>query len=576
MAIRPGILVLICAAAAAQTPLPLRAPENVRTLRDLEYGRAGGKALLLDLYLPEKTEASLPLVIWIHGGGWAAGSKAGGPGPRLAGRGYAVASIDYRLSGEAVFPAQIEDCKAAVRWLRANAAKYNLDSRRFAAWGSSAGGHLVALLGTSGGVKDLEGSLGNAGESSRVQAVIDFFGPTDLLQMDAQAARNPDVVSKIKHDDPKSPESRLLGGALQENRAEAARANPIAYITRDDPPFLIMHGDRDPLVPLDQSRILYEALRAGGVEATFHIVKGGGHGFGGPEIDRMVGDFLQRHLQARPALASRQVQTEANQPPQWVKPPITAVHVEHHTFLSKYAGSPVSYLIYLPPGYEKGSRRYPVTYWLHGRGGAQTGIPGFAERLTRAIESGKAPAMIVVFVNGLPTGGYRDSADGKQPVESVTIKELVPHIDATYRTIAKREGRLVEGFSMGGSGAAKWAFKFPELFGSFSVFAGALHGSGAPASAKGPALDLQPDDDPWKVAAKNADRVRGKTVARITVGSKDGLSRSNTAFHEMLESLKIGHEFAVIEGVSHSPWPLYDALGDKCWAFYYAAFRMRP
>jgi acetyl esterase/lipase len=282
--------------AFAQAPQPPRVPEGVRFLPDLEYARAGAKPLLLDLYLPEKPAGPLPLVIWIHGGGWAAGSKSGGPGPRLSGRGYAVASVEYRLSGEALFPAQIEDVKAAVRWLRANAAKYNLDPRKFAAWGSSAGGHLVALLGTSGDVKELEGSLGHAEQSSRVQAVIDFFGPTDLLQMDAQAARNPDVVSKIKHDDPRSPESRLIGGPLQENREKAARANPITYISRDDPPFLIMHGDQDPLVPLAQSRILYDGLRAAGVEATFHIVKGGGHGFGGPEIDRMVEEFLKRHL----------------------------------------------------------------------------------------------------------------------------------------------------------------------------------------------------------------------------------------------------------------------------------------
>jgi endo-1,4-beta-xylanase len=276
------------------------------------------------------------------------------------------------------------------------------------------------------------------------------------------------------------------------------------------------------------------------------------------------------------SLAGFPAAAQTGEAPQWVKPPIEAVHVQHHTFQSRYAKGPVSYLIYLPPNYQKGGKRYPVVYWLHGRGGAQTGIPGFAEKLTAAIESGKAPAMIVVFVNGLPQGGYRDSADGKQPVESVTIKELIPHIDATYRTIARRESRLVEGFSMGGSGAAKWGFKFAELFGSFSVFAGALHGSGAPRSAKGPALELLPEDDPWKLAEKNAGRVRGNSVARITVGSRDGLSKTNTAFHELLDRLRIEHEFAVIDGVAHSPWPLYDGLGDRCWAFYYEALRMKP
>jgi endo-1,4-beta-xylanase len=286
-----------------------------------------------------------------------------------------------------------------------------------------------------------------------------------------------------------------------------------------------------------------------------------------------VGAAAQEKAQDAQA-RQRERAAQADEPPQWVKPPIEAIHVQHRTFQSKYANGPVSYLIYLPAGYETSGKRYPVMYWLHGRGGGQQGIPGFAGRLTKAIESGEAPAMIVVFVNGLPTGGYRDSADGKQPVESVAIKELIPHIDATYRTIATREGRLVEGFSMGGSGAAKWGFKFADLFGSIGVFAGAMHGRGSPAPIP-PGLNLSPQDDPWALAEQNADRVRGKSVIRITVGGKDGLVKSNTAFHELLDKLRIEHQFAVIEGVAHTPWPLYDALGDKCWTFYHEAFRIK-
>jgi endo-1,4-beta-xylanase len=166
----------------------------------------------------------------------------------------------------------------------------------------------------------------------------------------------------------------------------------------------------------------------------------------------------------------------ADEPPQWVKPPIEAIHTYYKTFSSRTVGGDVSYLIYLPPGYEKAQEKhYPVTYWLHGRGGAQTGIPALVERLTKAIEAGKTPPMIVVFVNGLPQGGYMDSADGKQPVESYIIRDLIPHIDQTYRTIASSEGRLVEGFSMGGSGAARFGVKYPELFGTIGIFAGALH-----------------------------------------------------------------------------------------------------
>ena len=152
-----------------------RAPNSVRLERDIEYARVGEKKLLLDLYQPEKATGPLPVIVWVHGGGWQGGSKDGCLPAQLGfpQRGYAVASVDYRLSSDASFPAQIEDCKAAVRWLRANAKKYNLDSDRFGAWGSSAGGHLVNLLGVTSGTRDFDGR-GNLSFSSRVQAVCSY------------------------------------------------------------------------------------------------------------------------------------------------------------------------------------------------------------------------------------------------------------------------------------------------------------------------------------------------------------------------------------------------------------------
>ncbi|MCX6901026.1 MAG: alpha/beta hydrolase [Verrucomicrobia bacterium] len=273
-----------------QGPPPL--PEGVRALRDIEYVSGGGKAQSLDLYLP-KSDRPLPLIIWVHGGAFRAGDKAQCPAMALTRRGYAAASLNYRLSGQAIFPAAIEDCKAAVRWLRAHAKEYNLDPDHFGAWGSSAGGHLVALLGTSGGVKTLEGSGGNLEFSSRVQAVCDWFGPTDFLQMEAHALT---PGKPFSHDAADSPESLFIGGAIQENKEKAQRANPITYATPDDPPFLIMHGDRDPLVPHHQSELLAAALKKAGVEVTFHTVKDAGHGFGGPEIMRMVEEFFDKHL----------------------------------------------------------------------------------------------------------------------------------------------------------------------------------------------------------------------------------------------------------------------------------------
>jgi acetyl esterase/lipase len=167
-----------------------------------------------------------------------------GPGVRQAGRGYAVACIGYRLSGEAIFPAQIEDCKAAVRWLRAHAAAYGLVPDRIGATGHFAGGHLASLLGTTGNIRAFEKG-DHLEQSSRVQAVCALSGPTDLLQMDAHAL--PDAP--FRHDTPNSPESRLIGGASQENPEKVARANPIRYVGKDSPPFLLIQGDRDPLVP---------------------------------------------------------------------------------------------------------------------------------------------------------------------------------------------------------------------------------------------------------------------------------------------------------------------------------------
>ena len=280
--------------ASSQPPRLPRLPAGVTVARDLEYGRAGAKILHLDLYLPEKSEKPLPLLIWIHGGAWRAGAKEGDVVPMLplTAGGYAMVSVEYRLSQEAVFPAQIHDCKAAVRWLRANAAKYNLDPARFAAMGASAGGHLAALLGASGGVTALEGDVNDLKQSSRVQAVVDWYGPADLLQIGIPP-------SDIKHNDPGSPESQLIGGALLEHRDKAAQASPVTYVSKEAPPFLIMHGDADRSVPFNQSELLLAALQKAGVDSTLIPEKGIGHGFSGAQYLPPVREFLDRCLKSK-------------------------------------------------------------------------------------------------------------------------------------------------------------------------------------------------------------------------------------------------------------------------------------
>ena len=206
-------------------------------------------------------------------------------------RGYALASINYRLSQHARFPAQIEDCKAAVRWLRAQADPFKLDPNRFAAWGPSAGGHLAAMLGTTGHTTAFDVGE-NLDLPSRVQAVVDYFGPTDFLQMDSQ--RLPDGML---HDAPDSPESQLAGGPIQENRDKVVRANPITYVTRRVPPFLVVHGDQDPLVPYGQSLLLVEALRKAGADVIFYTVAGAGHGgFTDPQVPELTREFLASRL----------------------------------------------------------------------------------------------------------------------------------------------------------------------------------------------------------------------------------------------------------------------------------------
>jgi len=278
---------LVASQERPKQPAPPRLPEGVRVLRDLQYVEHGHERNRLDLYLPEQAEGQLPLVVWIHGGGWVGGNKEGCPAVPLTTKGYAVASINYRLSQHAVFPAQIQDCKTAIRWLRANAAKYDLDPEHVGVWGASAGGHLVALLGLTAGIKEFEGNGGNLDQSSRVQAVIDCCGPSDLTKMGALGDR------------PGSYAALLIGGPAPQNLEKARRASPLSYVAKDVAPFLIIHGDKDTLLPLAQSEMLAAALQKVGAEVTFQVVKGGGHllpVFTAHDGWKQTEDFFAKHL----------------------------------------------------------------------------------------------------------------------------------------------------------------------------------------------------------------------------------------------------------------------------------------
>ncbi len=267
---------------------PLRPTEP-----DVTYCVMNGVELKMDIYRPRGSAAPTPALLYVHGGGWTGGDKRSGAGSldfaELLARGYLIAAVNYRLAPRYKFPAMIEDVKCAVRFLKANAERYNLNSNKIGAWGGSAGGHLVALLGTADETAGWD--VGQYLEqSSRVQAVVDMFGPTDLTVLFEGA--NPRLMEQVF-------------GTSDRNSEILKRASPVNWVSSDDSPFLILHGERDPLVPVSQSQIFYEKLQAAKVPATLVIVKNAGHGFvpmGGPisptrqELTKMMGDFFDQYL----------------------------------------------------------------------------------------------------------------------------------------------------------------------------------------------------------------------------------------------------------------------------------------
>lgn len=284
------------------------APRQTHTYVEPSGGGAPSAAQQLDLHLPSAGTAC-PLLVWVHGGGWQSGSRALGPGirevlSRQMQRGFAVASIDYRLSGEAQFPAQINDVKAAIRWLRAHASEHRIDPDRIALMGASAGGHLATLAGTSAGVTDLEDpQLGNSSQSTAVRGVIDCYGPIDLGAMDAQLlAGGVCGPGSARHGRPDSPESLLLGcttTGLAGCPEAVARANPLTYFDGADPPMLIGHGTNDCTVPIAQSRDLDTALRGAGVSSELHVVEAGTHEIPSCPPATAIDAFLDRVLRVQ-------------------------------------------------------------------------------------------------------------------------------------------------------------------------------------------------------------------------------------------------------------------------------------
>ncbi len=288
-----GALLIAGLLPAFTTAAPSAQVDNGKVQRNVTYCTVGGEALKMDIFQPNAGLKPAPVVVYLHGGSWVGGDKyeIGLAGRRLADRGYVVAAVNYRLAPQHKWPAQIEDARCAVRYLRANAARYNLDPKRIAAWGSSAGGQLAALLGLAGPQAGFDtGSYRE--QSGVVQAVVDMFGPSDLT------AFSPDEYAL-------GVAQAVFGVSKGQSTEPLKRASPVTYVSSAAPPFLILHGNKDSLVPLSQSQELYNKLKASGAQAELVIVENGEHGFvpkGGPisptveQIANLIQNFLDRTL----------------------------------------------------------------------------------------------------------------------------------------------------------------------------------------------------------------------------------------------------------------------------------------
>ena len=294
-------LFILGAAMSARAAEP---PADVVFEKDIVYGKGGGDDLKLDLSRPKNpASAKLPCIVILHGGGWTAGNKSGHDDMTwtFASKGYVAATVGYRLAPNYTFPAQVNDVKCAVRYLRAHAEKYGLDPDRIGAIGFSAGAHLAMMLGTTNKADGLEGDGGWGEQDSQVQAVVSFFGPTDLAASDIPEQS----LGILKN---------FMGGTKQEKPEEYRKASPITHVTPGDAPMLLLQGTKDPLVPYTQTYVMLEAMTKNGVPGRIELIVGGSHGWGGAELSRTAAAayaFFDEYLKApkpapRPAQATGQ------------------------------------------------------------------------------------------------------------------------------------------------------------------------------------------------------------------------------------------------------------------------------
>ena len=557
-----------------------------------------------------KADGPTPLVLYFHGGAFTGGDKwTLRPAflKALLRSGVSVAAINYRYSTMKPFPGPMHDSARALQFLRLHAVEYNIDPTRIASSGTSSG------AGISGWLAFHE-DLANPSSEDPVERQSTRLSCIALKN--AQSSHDPRFIRNLfnsKHIHPALLQLFDLESEKDVDNSKYFRlfeeASPINFVTADDPPAILIYAQsKAPLPPDSPAKghihhpdfgfALKEKMEATGLECIVRTRED--YSTDSFETTSMKDEiaFLLQHLhvsrndsaQAQPSkkLPNKNIDRLEKS---WVEPDHTEPpHTNYRTFHSATIGKDVSYLIYLPPGYrQETGKRYPVIYWLHGTGGKQSRGGELASKLDADIRDGEAPEMILVSVNGLRgTTLYCDSADGQWPLESVIINDLIPHIDEAYRTIATREARAIEGFSMGGFGAGHLGFKYPELFGTVSILDPAFltgldplddpHPTwrGQVAYALGGDLDRYQANNPFQLLIKNADILRGRTQIRLVPHAAGNglvfLSKCEE-LHVLMDKLGIGHIYDPRSDVRvHNPVILYQAMDDEGFGFYLRAF----
>lgn len=560
--------------------------------QETEFQGVGG--IVIPAYVRKpKGEGPFPVIVLLHGGRYGKAATMGlgrstqSPVGDFIQTGWAVYSIDYRPSEKiAIVPIEFDDSVQAVKAVR----ELPFVDR-----------YRVGLMGGSHGAQ----------VSSRVVSRVDVSGAVlcapaaiDLIEVKKAAERGEAVVpilNKMIAD--METERGAQAEEIEKDPAKYSYGSALTEAAEVRAPILIVNGRNDDNSPTTVIDAYVTKLRAAGKQVETYLPENGPHGFyfGRPDIPetkeaaRQMVAFLQQNFAqvsgATPPPASaapggnRPARYDYG-PMEWVDPDRSEPDgMEYQTFLSETINQNVSYLVYLPPDYDKEeTARYPVLYYLPASGGRPKAGAEIARRVDQAIRAGRTSPMIIVSVNGLRGNTmYCDSRDGLYPLETVLVKDLIPHVDATYRTVAARERRAVEGFSMGGFGAAHLGFKYPEVFGVISIQAPALLGpdlkqprpsqawSRLFPNAMGGDLEYWQANDPFLLVPKNADALRDRTLIRIVchIENDNWLAPQCERLHQVLMQNNIAHEFCYFSNVkSHSRGQVLDTLGDSAFDYF--------